>query len=111
MTLLEILKGARELIATPDKWTKGVGARDKDGNPTEWGSASPDTCRCLYAALEATAGMGGGGTERDQMFAVALDFFDIGYLIRWNDDEERTHADVLARLDVAIAAEEAKVTP
>lgn len=107
MTLLDILKGARELIATPEKWTKGQGARNSKGDPRDWDA--PDVRkRCLFVAVSTMAKGVTGGLE---FVAVrALRFRDTSALLEWHDAPERTHAEVLARLDAAIAAEEAKVS-
>ena len=71
MTTLEILKAARELLAVPERWTKGVGARD-----SKW--------------------------ELSVEFAAM-------YVLAYAP--ERTHAEVLARFDDAIARLEGAATP
>jgi hypothetical protein len=79
----EILIAARKLIETPEKWGKG-------GNgPTPVGS------RCLYLALD-------GNADEEDAAMRALGFGSIREVYDWNDAKERTHAEVLARLDAAI---------
>lgn len=40
----------KELLSTPDKWTKGCAARDVDGVPVSPESPSAE-CFCLYGAI------------------------------------------------------------
>lgn len=107
MTVLEILKGARELIATPDKWTQGAGSRDADGVARNFDDPAV-TCRCLYIAIGILADHDSQG-QLDAFWA--LGFREQAHVVGWNDDKDRTHDEVLARLDAAIASEEAKVSP
>ncbi len=89
MTTLEILRRARELLATPERWRK---SGDKK---------ALINAKCLYLALDGTV-------DEEDAAIVALGFRGPGEMWAWNDAPERTHAEVLARLDSAIAAEEAK---
>jgi hypothetical protein len=100
MTTLEILQGARKLIATPETWTIGIGARDKYGEKT--GFDEKNACRwCLWGALCRAAGRMLSDDDASLFNALGFEFgtdvFD------WNDAPDRNHAEVLARLDEAIA--------
>jgi hypothetical protein len=50
MTKKEALLKTKELIATPDKWTQGVDARNIVGQPVDPKSKRA-VCYCLYGAL------------------------------------------------------------
>jgi hypothetical protein len=94
VTALEILTKARELIATPDKWTQGL-----------W--KKPDAeCYCLWGAVYRAAG--GDATSREPPgFTLAWRLVTKqvnGGAITYNDLPSTTHADVLALLDRAIAS-------
>ena len=91
MTTLEILKAARELLAVPERWTKGVSAKDKAGFFIDRKSEAAHSF-CIVGAI--------GRSNID------YDSFDLAY---WNDAPERTHAEVLARFDEAIVKLEEKV--
>lgn len=86
----EILITARALINTPERWVKGR----KPG------------CWCAGDAIIAVA----PGEPRSTNSALAtlkhiIGSHEIGF---WNDAPERTHAEVMAAFDRAIAAEQAK---
>lgn len=110
-TTLEILRAARELIATPERWTKGWYARDTEGrgvflHDLAAGLGRP-SCYCLDGAFIAVS-KDSLATSRMGL-AAALGFHWLEDMYIWQDAEDRTHAEVLARLDAAIQAEEAKV--
>lgn len=96
MTTLEVLRAARALVDTPEKWTQGVYATDSDGNtvPPEDDDA---VCFCLSGALWHADPDGPWGAYEAVGVAVRRN------VIAFNDDEATTHADVLAGLDRAIA--------
>lgn len=108
MTVLGILKGAREILASPNRWTTGIGARDRYGEKTGFDEKS--ACRwCLWGALCRAAGR----MLSDEIDVAILDALGFKYgtdIFEWNDAPNRTHAEVLAKLDAAIASEEAKVS-
>jgi hypothetical protein len=100
MTELEIIKAARALIDTPEKWTKRVGARDSDGAETDV-LASSAVCFCVVGACRKATGpnilyVRGLGTLRSCIKGS-------GTVHEWNDAPERTHADVMELFDRAIA--------
>lgn len=63
MKTSDILKAAKQLISTPERWTKGFYARDKEGNTVRV-SYPEAVCWCAEGAL----------------FAVTSDYADA----RWN---------------------------
>ena len=87
----------RNLLSTHDKWVKGVDARDSKGGAVA--RASPAAVSfCLVSACYAVMPFGG-----QPALVQALGFWDGGHAIAWNDRPNRTHAEVLARIDGAIA--------
>lgn len=99
MTPRDVLVKARELLAEPGRWTQETAARDAAGLPVG-ATSDAAVCWCLIGALDAV---------RDGTTALAQLRRTLGCssVSAWNDAPERTHADVLALLDRAIAKEEA----
>lgn len=116
---LDILTGARALL-TPQTWTKGVFARDK--NQCEVAPTSVSACRfCLDGALHAIeeSSITAGLSPHMEIAMRLLDrsaaaYFpgrvigDLGAFVNFNDNPETTIGDVHAVLDLAI--EKAKVS-
>lgn len=100
MTPLEILRGARELLAKPERWTKGESARDAWGKPISAFSTQA-TCFCLIGALYRA---GGSLTEIVSIRKALQLLKTIGSLrsLAAFSDEQATHADILALLDRGI---------
>lgn len=98
MTTKEILIAARAKIDAPERWTQGVVARNADGHPT-YISAENAVCWCIAGAITSV----GGDDVACGVFLRATGTKHIG---KWNDDPTRTHAEVLAAFDRAIAAAE-----
>lgn len=103
MTRIEMLRDVRSLLSDPERWTKGSFARDEGSCMVEPHDPKA-VCWCPGGAA-----MRSGLSElvADEL-ALALGFLagdDAAYtsLARWNDLRDRTHAQVLARLDGAIA--------
>lgn len=108
MTPVDILKAARGLISEPSKWTTGSWARDEKGAMAfpsdEWG-----VCWCALGAINRVVDFTEQVTNAAHLLAT-----EIGYpepwlaahevITSWNDAEGRTHAEVLAAFDAAIAA-------
>jgi hypothetical protein len=105
-TPLEVLRGARELISDPERWTQGEYARNAEHEAVNF--LSPEACRwCLVGALAKASGR----DPDDHEPAMAC----VAHLLRpwsrnvlvaitsFNDESE--HAKALALLDEAIAAE------
>jgi len=103
MTMLRTLKGAREILSTPETWTTETGARDKDG--AKVGFDMPSACKwCLWGALCMATGRMLNDVIDDDMQLFEILGFQYGTdIFAWNDAQDRTHAEVLARLDDAIA--------
>jgi hypothetical protein len=109
VTAAQLLRDARERIATPERWTRGTYARTAAGNGCA--SYSPRAvCWCAIGTLERSS-PGGGRTidwNDDSPLSRAM-----GYLLeaigqqklhQWNDG--RSHAEILAGFDRAIALAE-----
>lgn len=112
---LAILRGARALLARPDAWLRGVGARTSEGELCP--SSSPAAaCFCAIGVLNHLAPLGGWGKAHRALFAelpkawcsrvkpsnVKDDHWVS--VARFNDDPNTTHADLLALFDRAIAS-------
>ena len=103
---LPTLVKARQALASPDAWLQNERATDAEGKPVPPTNAA--ACKfCLSAALER-------GSDSDfegefiaiatcRFFAPSIRGFRVRSLPDWNDWAGRTHADVLALLDTAIA--------
>lgn len=91
---LPVLIKARALIADPAKWGKGV-------RGTRAGNRPLDTC-CAAEAIEDS-----GRSDAERRNAARKAFARIigtDKIVVWNDAHERTHAEVLAAFDKAIAS-------
>lgn len=98
MDAIDILKVARARIADPLNWGKGPRSRHN-----EWPGRGLNTC-CASEAIEEVQSW---GPERARAYR-ALEHaagLKAGWdkLPIWNDASERTHAEVLAAYDLAIA--------
>ncbi len=113
MTPLEILRGARALLADEARWTRGVVARNVDGDDVPY-SESQAVCWCAVGAIFRSSDDRSSRWPSDReyaagkLFAAAahIGFDDFSSLFdhigRWNDRPERTHAEVIAAFDRAI---------
>jgi len=109
-TDVEILRAARERIATPGRWCRSHLAVGKDGRPTaaDWEDA------CSWCALGAIAAHGLHVFDQDALEIGAADWLrrvlpsPYGSVARFNDDPAITHADVMALYDAAIKLAEAE---
>ena len=108
------LRAVRALLARPEAWTKGADARNMFGARTHAGCGDAcawslsgamgfveDSCDLDPQDFEGRADRGDRLT-RSVCAAMGHDG-----LVEWNDAADRTHADVLALLDRAIALEAA----
>lgn len=106
MSLVADLRAARALVATPGQWAQGSYAKDANGRAVQI-SANEACTFCVMGALDKTTGKGtltNVGTDR---FIAARDALLVGAqtpfnLPVWNDDKNRTHAEVLTAFDNAI---------
>lgn len=96
--LVDDLRAAKALIDTPEKW--GKGAR---------GIIAPRRC-IIHAVSDVIDCFGFGSDQRireKEAFDALAAVRRIGSISIWNDAPERTHEDVMAVFDQAIAAAEA----
>ena len=92
-----VLAGARDLLSTPDDWVQGAFRQGKR--------------RCLDEAIwQAACRIVQGRTARRRIAHQArrLIYAETGFrhrsdIHRWNDDDGRTHADVIGLLDRCVA--------
>lgn len=90
MDTLEILKAARAKIARPENWGKGRRGEDR----------SMLSC-CAAEAIEEVDIM--PSIERRLAYRAVINAAGAEGLVSWNDAPERTHAEVLAAFNLAIA--------
>lgn len=97
-TVLEILKGAREILTPAGAWCQQFAARDSKGRPAM--TSSPDACSfCLIGAIHRAAGE---GTSRAfEAEAYTRQEIDAS-IVQWNDYPLRTQEQVLSVLDKVI---------
>lgn len=112
-TALEVLKGAREIVAKG--WCRAYYAVDKDGKPVS--ETSPDACKhCSMGAMYASAG-GYHSTEgRALVEEAALRLYSVvsqrrpyhwrSAVTLWNDQKARNQTEVVAAFDKAIEVTE-----
>lgn len=96
MDTLTVLTEARKLIATPDKWRQGLPTLDRPGTRP---------C-CVGQAIERAAGH--DPTLARTAYAAVEKHIGCSSLVCWQDEPGRTHLEVLAALDAAIAVERVK---
>lgn len=96
---LDVLIAARKLINKPIKWGRGRRGTDRPLN----------TC-CTAEAIENAAPFGSPGWANLRLAAYRAvgNVVHRESLVSWNDEPDRTHAEVLAAFDRAIEAERAK---
>lgn len=103
MTPLKTLKAARELISVPERWTQNIFARDKDGGRID-PQSDEAVCFCSFGAIERFTGCKTLTEVEGHLDNVCARLFGTN-VISFNDT--RTHAEVLALFDAAIAELEA----
>ena len=107
METIEVLRGARTLLAGSDAWRRHAFAGTERRENCSLMSEGA-TCFCLAGALYRVMGVRPPENARAIGGAVvALGFRNRQRLIEWNDSKSRTHAHVLERLDNAIEKLEA----
>ena len=111
----EILITARALINTPERWVKGR-------KPGCWCAGDAIIVATYYArenhnkpgrAFQPRLDIDTGGQRIEDACNAALKALKCAIgngheIVSWNDAPERTHAEVMAAFDRAIAAEQAK---
>lgn len=105
LTTLEVLRGARELLADEAHWVRGDFARNASGASVL--STSTDACAwCLVGAMRNKA-----GGKTDAYFSAFSAIFRLlrnGHTRLSDFNDTHSHAEVLDLLDRAIAAEESR---
>jgi hypothetical protein len=107
MTAHELLIAARAMIPTPNDWTKGVNARDADGDPVD--ACDPNAvCYCAEGTMQCADAVSRGNGNFLRALAALSAALPEAYqnwdIHEYQDLPETTHADVLALFDRAIAA-------
>lgn len=95
MSAADNLRAAQALIDTPDKWTQGYYARDKDGAPVE-ATSRDAVCFCMLGACTRAK-------ADDQYIYGATK----ALVTLFNDDPKTTHRKVMNLFKKAIALAEA----
>lgn len=96
----ETLIRARELVSTPEHWTKGSQAIDTDGSAIAW-NEDKATCFCMMGAINRAAWELNSDGAYDAMDHIET--ITCTPLPRFNDNRYTTHEDVLKAFDQAIA--------
>lgn len=84
----------KELLSSPERWTKGAERRDADGEPTLL-EGEHVASRCLYGALYCAYRATPERFEAE--LKIKVEFIGMGVnktLYEWNDAPERTFEDV-----------------
>jgi len=102
MKTSEVLKKARAVIEKPENWTKGHYARDADGRPVSPLHSSA-ICFCALGAIRRAALLSGDGSGYAAALHNASCIKHGADVHMVNDDDNTTHADVLAIFDEAIS--------
>jgi hypothetical protein len=84
---------AYELLSDPSKWTKGVIARNSNGERVA-GYDPSATCFCLYGAIKRCY----PGYAAEETFSRIQECVPDRDAIGWNDAPERTYDEVITLL-------------
>ena len=107
---LDTLRAARELLSDPDRWTKGVGARDAFGRPV---SVHDESARCwcaLGAVVRSSAEPFGDALSTAAKSALHVSLLaGEDYVWEFNDAPRTSHAMMLAMFDRAISRLEEEI--
>ena len=104
----KLLIAARAKIADIGCWTQHKWARDKNAREVNL-LASSATCWCAEGAIRAVADCPEAVSAARKVLREAAGTEET--IVEWNDAGERTHAEVLAAFDKAIAATARKRRP
>jgi hypothetical protein len=114
-TPVQVLREARELIAMPERWTQGTWARKANGDGVL--ATNPEAC-CFCAGGALLKSSSRGRKENRDLFDAAVrlliaplngeTWMDIA---QFNDRVAKSHDEVLALFDRAIALAESEATP
>lgn len=97
--LIKDLTAMRELLAVPERWTKGVFARGKSGKPV-MADGRAAVCWSVGGAFWRVVRKQTKKEVFDALRATLLP--DFGTIYDYNDHPDTTHADILAWIDRAI---------
>ena len=90
----------KDLIGTPEQWTKGAAARDADGEIVDFDS-NEAVKFCLVGACCRVA-RDYRPNVIDRYIQKAIGQYDIQAIENYNDDDSRTHDEVMATMNKAI---------
>ncbi len=107
LTVVDVLREVRALLADPNCWTQGEIARNRAGKP-EFAESKEACCWCLVGAVWRVAGTGPEARQARRFLHVAIDGIPLGKIPNWNDTPGRTHAEVVVVVDRAIELAEAE---
>lgn len=104
METIEVLRGVRELLADPARWTQHNSAKNQDGCGVS--PSDPSACSfCLLAAILRQTNHPGAQNAyfraQDEIRATVKPL-GFGSVMFFNDDADTTHEMVLAVLDTTI---------
>lgn len=105
MDTVEVLMKARELLSDPKRWTQNWCARTAVGEITDVFSDDAVSW-CSFGAIRRSAGIDadvGCSLDAESTLCSALGHSCTARAAEWNDTTGRTHAEVLAAFDKAIA--------
>lgn len=106
---LKVLKKAREILSDPARWTKKTYARTDDGTPVLVSDPLAVKFCTVGACYKAAAELGLPPKTPDALYTVINEEPGFGGVASFNDQTDRTHADVLGLFDKAITRTEAQV--
>ena len=104
----DVLRATKELLKDPKNWTQGKSARDVNSVPCE--PSSPQaTCWCLTGAAYKVSASLFNKSNFSENWLEALHLLQQvvpgGWIGPWNDAKDRTHAEVLNMIDLALDQE------
>lgn len=103
LSVTDVLERAADLIEPEGKWTKGELARDELGQPLDSVAdiiSGKAKCFCAWGAITHVFGGYPHGSPEASALCKAVGTLNIG---EWNDEPERTQAEVVAKLREAAA--------
>lgn len=95
----QILRGARELLSDPKKWTKGKLAKNELGLEVNTQDEAA-VCYCAMGAIDKLAG--NDVVRHSAALSWLIAALPSGNVVLFNDAPETTHADILDLFDKAI---------
>ena len=101
-TIKQRLRAARALIDKPEKWTQLAFERDAEGNSVD-GTGAEVVARCASRAINEACVFGEGFEVRRYLRDAMGRLQDVFFTLSgWNDEPDRTHAEVMQAFDRAI---------